>query len=435
MKIAVAGFGLEGRSSYDYYRKLGHEVTILDQDPYIELPEDTHAIHGPSAFKDLDRFDLIIRSSGINPNKLIDDNPGIESKVTSQLNEFLKVCPSKKIIGVTGTKGKGTTASLITKILKADGKNVCLGGNIGIPMLDLLDKINEDSYVVLELSSFQLCDLAQPSPSIAVCLMLAPEHLDWHGSLENYIAAKSNLFTHQSESDTAIFMSGNELSELIASKSPGRKLPYFKPPGAFVENEEVMIGGQIICKTTDLKLLGSHNWQNVCAAVTACWQFTHNIEAMRSAITSFSGLPHRLEFIKQVNDVRYYNDSFASQPKATEAAIAAIPGPQVVIVGGFDRMLDLHEFSEFVKIHQYNIRTVLVIGACSSRLIGVFKEVDFNNYVDGSSLTDMKQIVSKATDLSQPGDAVVLSPGFASFDMFKNFEDRGNQFKEAVESL
>jgi UDP-N-acetylmuramoylalanine--D-glutamate ligase len=435
LRIAIAGFGIEGKSSLAYFKNLGHDVVVVDENTQLELPMDAEKVLGENAFKDLGSFDLVVRSSGLKPSKLLENNPGLESKITTQLNEFLKVCPSKNIIGVTGTKGKGTTSTLIANMLEASGKSVKLGGNIGVAMLSMLEDISPETYVVLELSSFQLSDLVEAAPHTAVCLMIAEEHLDWHGDLDSYIAAKANLFSHQSEEDIAIFYADNDLSKRIAEQSPGSKVPYFAPPGAYVKDGQVMIEDQVICETSELKLLGRHNWQNVCAAVTAVWQYDKNIETIRQVLINFSGLTHRLEFIREVEGIKYYNDSYASQLKATEAATMAIPEPKVLIVGGFDRMLDLASFSNFLSDNQGSIRKLLLIGASAHRLSEALGNAGFNNFVLASDLKSMSDIVGRAKELAEPGDAVVLSPGFASFDMFKNFEDRGNQFKEIVNSL
>jgi UDP-N-acetylmuramoylalanine--D-glutamate ligase len=433
MKIAIVGYDLEGRASYDYFLAQGHQLEIRDQKTDIELPDGAASVLGEDYLNGLDRFDLVVRTAGLPPQKILDKNPGIEGKITSQVNEFFKVSPTHNIIGVTGTKGKGTTSTLIAKMLEATGYEVQLAGNIGVAPLTILNKLSARSWVVLELSSFQLSDL-QSSPQLAVCLLVEPEHLDWHGVMASYMAAKSNLFRYQTEQDTAIYFADNERSKTIVSAGQGRKVPYFAPPGAVVQDGTVVIDGQSICRTDELKLPGEHNWQNVCAAVTAVWQITQDVEALRSVLTSFAGLPFRIEFRAEKNGIRYYNDSFASNPPATMAAIAAIPEPKVLIVGGYDRGLPLEAFAEFLNTHQADLRKLLVVGASGDRLIEVLQDAGFKNF-ESSEAKTMSEIVQAATALAQPGDAVVLSPGFASYDMFKNFSERGQQFNEAVDAL
>ena len=281
MKVALVGFEVEGRAAFQYWSNLGAQITICDRDLDKQIPEGVDRQLGDDYLKDLDRFDIVWRTAGINPEKILKENPGIEDKIATTMNEFLRVCPTKHVIGVTGTKGKGTTTTLITKMLEANGKEVFLGGNIGLSPFEFLPKLNGDSHVVLELSSFQLSDM-KLSPSMAVCLTVVPEHLDWHRDMEDYILAKAHLFDHQSPEDIAIYYAKNDISERIADHSPGTKIPYFVSPGAYVENGIVIIDGNKICQTDELKLLGQHNWQNVCAAVTAVWQISQNVEPLHS---------------------------------------------------------------------------------------------------------------------------------------------------------
>lgn len=434
MRIAIVGFGKQGQSAYEYWSRDGNQVTICDRNEKTEVPAGARVQLGTDYLQDLDQFDLIVRSPVIHPRELTSvAGAPILPKVTTVTNEFFKVSPSQHIIGVTGTKGKGTTATLITGLLKAAGHRVHLGGNIGTPPLDLLkDNIRPDDWVVLELANFQLIDLKQ-SPPIAVCLMVHPEHLDWHRDIAEYVAAKSQLFRHQAAADTAIYYAENKTSQQIAETSPGQHIPYMAAPGATIVDGSITIDGQTICRTAELRLPGEHNWQNVCAALTAAWQVEPAAEAYREVLTNFAGLPFRLELRREVGQVRYYNDSFSSAPPATLAALNAIPGKQVLIIGGHDRGLDLNELAEGLAGSDH-IRKALVIGASGDRVIEAFKKRGFDNFQRSQAET-MAAVVAEAKALARPGDAVVLSPGFASFDMFKNFEDRGQQFNQAVAAL
>ncbi len=433
MNIAIIGFDVEGKSSYEFLAAQGHALTICDAKTDIAVPEGVSTQLGEEYLNDLGRFDRIVRTPGVHPAKILAANPGVADKITSHINLFFEHSPTKNIIGVTGTKGKGTTSTLITKILQADGKDTYLGGNIGVPPLSFIDKLTPESWVVLELSSFQLIDLRH-SPHIAVCLMVQPEHLDWHEDFEEYLAAKQQLFINQTPDDIAIYYTDNENSLSIADASEGQQIPYFVDPGAEVSGKSITIDGHEICKTADIKLLGQHNWQNACAAVTAAWQVTQNTEAIRQVLTSFSGLPYRLELRREVAGIRYYNDSFATGQGATIAALAAIPEPKVMIIGGYDRILELDELAKAVQESRASIRKILLVGAAAERTAKELSSQGFDNFVV-SKATTMTQIVAEATALAQSGDAVVLSPGFASFDMFKNFEDRGQQFNAAVADL
>ncbi len=435
MEIAILGFAGQGRSAYEYWNRDGNELTICDQDAKLDIPAGAESQLGDDYLKNLDRFDLIIRTPVLHPRDIVAANSElILGKVTTVTNEFFKVCPSKNIIGITGTKGKGTTSALIANILEACGYRVHLGGNIGIPPLELLkNDIKPDDWVVLELANFQLIDL-KTSPHIGVVLMVVPEHLDWHTDLEEYISAKQQLFMHQKSEDIAIYYAKSENSESVASASEGKLIPYFAPPGAIIENDDIVIGGQSICSTDELKLLGKHNWQNACAAVTAVWQVTQDVEAIRKVLATFTGLPYRIELRREVDGVRYYNDSFATAPDATVAAVEAISGHKVMILGGFERGLNLNKLASIIAEHGSKVRKVVVIGASGDRLIEALEKANFHNYIR-SQAKDMATIVNQAKEQAQPNDAVVLSPGFASFDMFKNFEERGVAFNDSVKAL
>jgi UDP-N-acetylmuramoylalanine--D-glutamate ligase len=432
MKIAILGYGLQGSSAYEYWNMPENQVTVCDQNTTLELPDNVERHLGPDHLKGLDEFDLIVRSPIVHPRHIQEANsPEILSKVTTVTNEFLKVCPSKNIVGVTGTKGKGTTSTLIAKLLEASGKKVHLGGNIGTPPLDLLkDDIQADDWVVLELANFQLIDL-KASPRIAVCLMVVPEHMDWHKDMAEYMTAKQQLFAHQTADDYAIYYAKNENSHSVASASPGHKVPYMQAPGAEVTDDAVMIGGQTICKTSELKLLGKHNWQNVCAALTAFWQVAQNTEAARQVLTSFSGLEHRLELVRELDGVKYYDDSFGTTPETAIVAIEAFDQPKVVILGGSDKGASFDNLAQVVKDN--NMRAVLLIGKMAPNIQQSLEAVGFTNFIFGGGT--MTEIVKTAQENARPGDVVILSTACASFDMFKDYKDRGEQFKAAVQAL
>lgn len=435
MKIAIVGYGSQGKSSFAYWNTGEHEITICDQLESTMLPKGAKGQLGDDYLQNLDVFDLIVRSPLVHPRQLVEANsPEILDKVTSNTNEFMNVCPSRNIIGVTGTKGKGTTSTLITTILQSAGHNVHLGGNIGTPPLQMLkDDIQPDDWVVLELANFQLIDLKH-SPVIGVCLMVEPEHLDWHEDVDEYIAAKQQMFINQDEKSIAVYYAKNELSLSVADATSGTLIPYMETPGALVENGIVKIGEAELCPVAELKLPGQHNWQNVCAAVTAAWQITQDVDAIRKTLTTFKGLPFRIEHRRTVNGVAYYDDSFATGPGATIAAIEAIKEKKVLIIGGYDRGLSLEPLADTIKKHEEDIQKVILVGASAGRIKEVLEQKGYGNYVEESS-KNMEDIVRRAGSYAHNGDAVLLSPAFASFDMFKNFEERGIKFNEAVDQL
>jgi UDP-N-acetylmuramoylalanine--D-glutamate ligase len=236
MNIAILGFGTQGQSAYDYWNSPDNDITICDSNEDTVLPDGVNAQLGANYLHDLDRFDMLVRTPILHPRDILaanPDSPNILKKTTTVTNEFLIACPSRNIIGITGTKGKGTTSTLVARMLQNAGKRVHLGGNIGLPPLDMLHgagaldagvtEIQTDDWVVLELANFQLIDILH-SPAIAACLMVVPEHLDWHTDMEEYLLAKQQLFRWQTESDTAIYFSSNQNSEFIASASAGKKV-------------------------------------------------------------------------------------------------------------------------------------------------------------------------------------------------------------------
>lgn len=432
MKVAIVGYGIQGRSAYEYWEALGAEITICDIEESIDLPSTAARQLGSLYLRRLDRFDLIVRGPKVHPRDLVAANsPAILTKVTSATNEFFRVCPTRNIIGVTGTKGKGTTSTLIAKMLQADGKRVHLGGNIGIPPLDLLKQdIQPDDWVVLELANYQLLDLRY-SPHIAVCLMIVPEHLDWHTDTEEYYTSKTQPFRYQTPDDIAIYYADNDASKRIASTGKGWKVPYMAFPGGNVVNGQIIIDNQPVCATAELKLLGEHNWQNACAAVTVFWKISQHIAAMRQVLTTFSGLEHRLELVRELDDIRYYDDSFGTTPETAIVAVQAFGAPKVLILGGSDKGTVYDELAKVVAADK--VRSVVLIGEQADSIRSALERAGFTATIPGGAT--MTDIVATARSVAKPGDVILLSPACASFDMFQNYLDRAEQFKAAVQAL
>lgn len=434
MKIAILGYAGQGQSAYEYWNSLENEITICDRDETLVIPEGCKSQLGTQYLANLEHFDILIRTPALHPRDIVsanDNNSQILDKVWSNTNEFLKVCPTKNIIGVTGTKGKGTTSTLIAKMLEAAGKRVHLGGNIGIPPLELLNNnIQNEDWVVLELANFQLIDL-KSSPHVAVCLMVEPEHMDWHEDFEEYLAAKQQLFIHQGPDDIAVYYAKNENSLSVADATSGQLIPYFEAPGATVQEDSILIDGQVICTVKELRLLGQHNWQNACAAVTAVWQIVQDVEALQSVLTKFSGLEHRLELVRELDGVKYYDDSFGTTPETAIVAIEAFSVPKVVILGGSSKGASYDKLADAVV--NGNVRSVVTIGDTGPDIKQALLEAGFNDVIDGPR--NMAEIVELAKQQAQSGDIVLLSTACASFGLFANYKDRGEQFQKAVNSL
>lgn len=439
MKVALVGYAVENQAALKYWQQKGAEITVCDQNPNIQVPDGIATQLGPNYLDGLDNFDLIVRTVGMHPKIILEKNPGVADKITTAVNSFFADCPVP-IIGVTGTKGKGTTSTLITKILEAAGKKVLLGGNIGVPMLDLLPYAAQNDFVVLELSSFQLLDINH-SPQIGVCLMVVPEHLNWHKDMEEYISAKQRLFVHQKPEDLAVYNRESSHSQEIAAVSPARKVGYEVPgagadptsrDGAYVLGDTIYMNETPVCKTSEVALLGRHNLENICAAVAACWEIIqHDTEAVKQVISSFTGLEHRLELVREFNGVKYYDDSFGTTPETAMVAIQAFEQPKVVILGGSDKGVEFDGLAHVVAAH--NVKAAVLIGDTAPKIRQALQTAGFEHMVDGG--TTMASIMQAVQAQVAPGDIVLLSTGCASFGLFENYKDRGNQFKQAVQAL
>jgi len=446
MKVAIVGYAKEGKTSATYWSGKGDEVVICDQSTALEasIPSEYGQKLGDDYLANLNEFDLIVRTAGLHPQIILNanpDHPEIKDKITTNVSEFIQVSPSRNMIAITGTKGKGTTSTFITKILEAAGKKAHLGGNIGVAMLGLLPDIQPDDYVVLELSSFQLYDLKKSVPT-AVCLTVSPEHLNWHKDLEDYMRSKGNLFRLQTEDSLAVYNVLSETSTDIAGLSPGKKATYEVPPlgnepiqraGAYIDGDMIMYRDTDILSIKEVAIPGRHNLENICAAIAAVWgAIDGNVSAIQEVLRTFSGLEEHLELIREVDGVKYYNDTYATAPDAALAAMNAFEQDKVMILGGIDKQVDLEPMVD--AITKSNVRGVVLIDDLADKLAGLFAAKHFENAVLGGPT--MTEIVGKAKAMARPGDVVLLSPGCAgNGGMFIDKNDRGHQFDHAVEAL
>lgn len=442
-RIAVFGLGIEGLSAIKYLSG-ANKVSVFDKRVASKIDSKFTKEAKKSKAKLLlgrsssSKFDFVVRSPGVRPDdpeifKLVSNG----ARLTSATNIFFKECPGQ-IIGVTGTKGKGTTSTLIYEILKTQDENVFLAGNIGTPMLDLLPKINKNSKVVLELSSFQLMDLVL-SPHVAVTLMTTTEHLDWHKNQEEYLGAKSNIVKHQSTIDFAIFNDDFVNSKSQARLSKAKK--YFfsvqhKTNGVYLDGDKIVsqIGKrEVVCKARDINLPGSHNIQNIEASVAVAKIFKISNANILKVVKNFKGLKYRLELVAVKKGVKYYNDSFSTTPETTIAAIDAFISPKILILGGSSKKSDFKTLIQKIKSTK-SIKALILIGQEGKRIKSMLSNLENNlQVVDG--LKSMRQIIGTSQKLSSKGDVVLLSPACASFGMFKNYQDRGDQFTNEVKNL
>ena len=441
MKIAIAGYGLEGKQNYKYFNKPGNDLTIVDEREDIDIPSDAKYITGDGVYDDMSQFDMVIRTAGLSPLKIKK-----AKLVWSATNEFFAKCKAP-IIGVTGTKGKGTTSSFITSILRSSGKKVHLVGNIGVPALSVLPDIRSEDFVVYEMSSFQLWDIKY-SPHIAVVLMIEPDHLDVHTDFEDYIKAKSNIRRWQNLNDICIYHPSNPFSQKIASvtlatidqTTKGDYLNNIHRYGikddglVYIKDDFFYTNDRKICPISCVKLPGKHNLENACAAMSAVLELKLDISDNQFAegLRSFTGLPHRLKYVSEINNVKFYDDSISTTPGSAIAAIKSFTSPKVLILGGSYKGGD---FTDLVKeIKKSNIRQIILMGDEANRIEQFLKDAGRVKSVNVER-SSMFESVSNAAAAASPGDVVILSPACASFGMFKNYQDRGEKFINAVDLL
>lgn len=401
MKYVILGYGLEGAAAEEYFKELpgAEDVKVIDND---------HTRSFAEQLKGLEEY-VVIRSPGIVLKKIPEN-----FKVWSTTNEFFMKCPAP-IIGVTGSKGKGTTSTMIARILEAKGFRAHLVGNIGQPAIAELHKIQPEDYVVFELSSFQLWDI-EKSPHIAVLTILEPDHLDVHADFDEYIAAKANIVKFQNENDLVVYNRNDQLVAKVAEDSRARKIAY---PNELIKDLKSF-----------MRVPGEHNLNDAQAAVSAVWDIIEDdVTAVKNALEGFKGLPHHIEFVRELNGVQYYDDSFSSNPTATRVAVKAFTNPIVLILGGSDKGIDMTPLKEFLN-NVENIKKILLIGQIKEKLsAGLGQDFEI------MQTTNFKRILERARELADYGDIVLLSPGTASFDMFKNFYDRGEKFQKIIKGF
>jgi UDP-N-acetylmuramoylalanine--D-glutamate ligase len=431
MKVAIAGYGIEGKASVLYWQRQGAEITIVDErDSLTDVPPGVATMLGQGVFDKLADFDMVIRTASLRPDKI-----HTNGTIWSATNEFFARCPAP-IIGVTGTKGKGTTCSFITSILRAAGKTVHLVGNIGVPALEILPQITAEDIVVYELSSFQLWDLER-SPHIAVVLMIEPDHLDVHRDYDEYTAAKRHIVQFQSAHDSVFYHPTNAEASRIAHTSIGHIYAYASDESVYVNDDMFCNSSGPLCPTASVKLPGYHNLENACAAIAAVCQYDETVtdDVILTGISSFAGLPHRIKYIREVDGVRYFDDSYSSAPPATVAAVQAFDEPTILICGGYDRGLDYSQLAMQLSIHP-TLKHIHLIGQTADMIAKALRENGFDakKYTIHTSL-NFATIFHRVHESVASGDIVLFSPGCASFDMFNNFTDRGEQFVRLVEEL
>lgn len=443
---------MEGLDCVDFFVHLGDcTVICCDRRTAEELGETYNRLQKPPVrlqlgttyLQNLEKADIIVRTPGMNPRlPELQDLRKQGKEITSLTKIFFDVCHAP-IIGVTGTKGKGTTSTLIFEMLKAGGIASYLGGNVGVPLLSRVDEMSKDSMVVLELSSFQLEDLTK-SPHIAVVLRVTQEHLanydtlatNFHASKEAYVEAKKSVVNYQSASDIVILNADDPTSRSFAKNSKAKKYFFSRKDNhqdAYVDNHGVYLrwGGEIhkICEAQEIKLRGEHNLENIAAASMAAVAAGASIQNIRHVARTFEGLPHRLQTVAVGEGVTYIDDSFSTVPETAIAAIESFSEPIVLILGGSEKGSDFAQLG--IAVCKSSVKTVIVIGMMTGRIIESLKKAGYTKNIISGCKT-MHEVVATAKKESEIGDVVLLSPACASFDMFKNYKERGELFAYEV---
>ena len=389
----------------------GKNVSFITGENYLENIEEKYIFRSPGIMSSQKEFEEAIKKGSV---------------LTSEMEAFFDMC-NAKIIGVTGSDGKTTTTTLISEVLKKAGYTVHIGGNIGTPLIDRLHEIKEDDYVVVELSSFQLMSMKK-SPDIAVITNIAPNHLDKHKDMDEYIQAKTNIFTNGAKK--VILNAENEITKGFISKDTLTfSLKEKQGNGAYLENEKIYFNGEYIMDKSDILIPGIHNVDNFLAVICAISGICP-FECVKEVAKTFGGVEHRIEFVRELDGVKYYNDSIASSPTRAIAGLNAFSQKVIMIAGGSDKNIPFDELAKEIVKH---VKYLIVTGFTQEKIKeAVLKEnKDFPVYV----AADFDDAVNFANKTSENGDIVILSPACASFDRFKNFMERGNKFKELVNSL
>jgi len=422
MKIAILGYSREGSSTLAFLKKQKQvfgkpqkeiEYWVLDQKKIPKLPTGIKSVIGKSYLKNLDRFDYIVRSPGVpySTTELVQARQqGVKFSSLTKIFFELSPCP---IIGVTGTRGKGTVATMLYRILKAAGKDVHLLGNIGIPALDLLPRLKKNSLVIYELSSFQLQDMTV-SPHISILLHVSPDHLDSHKNFKEYVEAKGQIAAHQNKDDVVFYVDEDATTARLAMKGSGKKI-------------KVSTKDFSLFEPSLLYLPAPHLFENAAVAATVALHLKVKLQTIRKSLASFSGNEFRLQSLGKKKGVQYFNDSAANNPLGTIAALKSFGTPIVLIVGGKNKGLDYKPLAR--EINKTNARAVILIGEIKDVLKSQIRKP--STFIAQS----LKEAVQMARKQAHTNDVVLFSPGTSSFDMFKNFEDRGRQFTKLVQSL
>lgn len=448
-KVAFIGVGVTNTDIIRLFLKKGIGVTLLDKkqteqlgDIYNELNNAGVSFRlGESYLDNLSDFDVIFRSPGMyfNHPKLIEARKNGVA-VTTEMEVFFELCPCK-IYAVTGSDGKTTTTSVITEFLSASGITVHKGGNIGRALLPIIEDIKETDAAVVELSSFQLLSMRQ-SPDVAVITNIAPNHLDVHGTMDEYIAAKVNLIAHQNAFSRTVLNQDNELTNNLSSQVRGTLVKFSRKTvperGAFLREDGMLCYNDMgnvtpVVHMDDIRIPGLHNVENYLTAISAVWGEV-SVDTIKDVAKNFGGVEHRIEFVRELNGVKWYNDSIATSPTRVLAGLNSFRQKLIVIMGGYDKKIPFEPMAETVC---EKVKVMILMGITAPKIEAAVTgcAAYSNDHPVILHADSMEDAVEKANAIAENGDIVTLSPACASFDLYPNFEVRGNHYKRLVKEL
>ena len=437
-KIAVLGLGVSNRPLVRLLLEYGCDVTGCDKTPREKLDDEVLlleqagcALRVGEGYLDGVEADVVFRTPGMHPG-----NPAIEAlrrrgaEITSEMEVFFELAPCF-IVAVTGSDGKTTTTTLIAEMLKAEGKTVWLGGNIGTPLLPLCRQMKPEDYAVVELSSFQLMDMKR-SPQRAVVTNLAPNHLDVHRDMEEYVQAKKNIFRFQNPGDLLVLNADNEITASFTGRGETHFFSRKKRTNCVWEEEGVIYRrGEKVLSSEEILIPGTHNVENYMAAIAAVDGLVRD-ETIRQVARNFGGVEHRIELVRVKDGVKFYNDSIASSPSRTIAGLRSFPRKVILIAGGYDKHIPYDVLGPEICAH---VSKLFLCGATAGKIRAAVEQAEGTEKPEITDCGDFENAVRAAAAAAKGGDIVLMSPASASFDQFKNFMVRGECFKRIVKEL
>ncbi|ERK28229.1 UDP-N-acetylmuramoyl-L-alanine--D-glutamate ligase [Clostridium intestinale] len=443
-KVGVLGIGVSNIPLINFLLELGAEVTAFDKKDETQLGDigkdfinkGVKLSLGEDYLSRLKGFDVIFKTPGMRidlPELVSAKNEG--AHITSEMEEFVKYCPAK-IYGITGSDGKTTTTTIVSKLLIEEGFKTWVGGNIGSPLFSNIEEITTKDRVVLELSSFQLMTMKEKIDKVIVT-NITPNHLDMHKGMDEYVDAKKNIFKYQGKEDLLVLNIDNEITKSFISEAKGHVKTFSSKEelkdGAYLKDGYLYIRDKKIVNKDEIVIKGTHNIENYLAAFLVS-EDEVSIESMVNVSRNFKGVAHRCELIREVEGVKYYNDSIASSPTRTLAGLKAFDEKVILIAGGYDKHIPFEPLAQ--EGHEY-IKELILLGATKYKIKEVFDKIKEDKGIDipVNIVESLEEAVKKAKDIAKDGDIVTLSPACASFDMFTNFEIRGNKFRDIVNSI